>query len=321
MARRLIAAIAALALVVIAASAAADPATRRLTRLPASLGAAGVPAPPDTPPICLIGCGNPNASRTSIVCRPATRAHYEAIYVTPPDGIDRSADLVDLFRRAIYKASAYLDATARAEGGRARYPMLCDQRGVPVVHILTLPPQLSALPSFDQIVGALEGRFHSRLAKYFVYYDGCEAAIGWYCPAGQSTWHIDDRPGASNANNFGPTFSIVYGGQTAEEGPDWYTLLHESTHGLGAVQLSAPHSDGGSHCTDYADTMCGVINVAAVESGQLTPTCGSPLQIETAEYAYDCNADDYFNVHPRPGSYLATHWNIAAPYVQFIVHD
>ena len=31
----------------------------------------------------------------------------------------------------------------------------------------------------------------------------------------------------------------------------------------------------------------------------------------TVPQQIDCNKDDYFNVSPRRGSYLATHWNTA----------
>lgn len=35
--------------------------------------------------------------------------------------------------------------------------------------------------------------------------------------------------------------------------------------------------------------------------------CASPAQ----EHLIDCNGDDYFNVNPPIGSYLADHWNVA----------
>ena len=75
--------------------------------------------------------------------------------------------------------------------------------------------------------------------------------------------------------------------------------LHELLHTLGAVQLSAPHSDGGGHCTDFPSVMCprGKPMIKACARQRVEPI--------------DCGLDDYWNPDPPQGSYLATHDNIA----------
>lgn len=78
------------------------------------------------------------------------------------------------------------------------------------------------------------------------------------------------------------------------------TELHELTHNLGAVNLSAPNSNGFGHCTDDHDLMCyGERGVSTV------PRCATPVE------QLDCGSDDYFNARPSAGSYLSTHWNTA----------
>ncbi|HUR50191.1 MAG TPA: hypothetical protein VMY88_11775, partial [Acidimicrobiales bacterium] len=90
------------------------------------------------------------------------------------------------------------------------------------------------------------------------------------------------------------------------------TELHELTHNLGAVNLSAPNSNGFGHCTDDHDLMCyGERGVSTV------PRCATPVE------QLDCGSDDYFNARPSAGSYLSTHWNTANSRFlgEAIVHD
>jgi hypothetical protein len=83
-------------------------------------------------------------------------------------------------------------------------------------------------------------------------------------------------------------------------------MLHEITHTLGAVQDSAPHASGASHCWDEHDVMC------YADGGPYYQNGGAPQTLcNQTEQAYDCGQDDYFNYSPAPGSYLATHWNAA----------
>src|SRR5262249_10572725 len=81
-------------------------------------------------------------------------------------------------------------------------------------------------------------------------------------------------------------------------------MAHELGHTLGAVQLSAPHSNGAGHCTDEADRLCQNDDPPALPT---TSVCTGPNDDDLL----DCNNDDYFNAHPAAGSYLDTHWNLA----------
>jgi len=77
---------------------------------------------------------------------------------------------------------------------------------------------------------------------------------------------------------------------------------HELMHNMGAVQLSAPHSNGSFHCNQGFDPMC-------YGTGTTTdPQCADQIVFS---YKYDCGHDDYFHTNPAPGSYLCTKWNVA----------
>jgi hypothetical protein len=109
----------------------------------------------------------------------------------------------------------------------------------------------------------------------------------------------DDSAAASNLNNGGPSYARVDAGCWG--GP---TAAHELMHNIGGVQLSAPHSSGGWHCTDEYDRMC-------YSDYPYYP----PMQYLCTDPAhdrlFDCNHDDYYSTSPPAGSYLATHWNAA----------
>lgn len=80
--------------------------------------------------------------------------------------------------------------------------------------------------------------------------------------------------------------------------------LHELMHSFGAVLASAPHHSAVGHCTDLQDNMC------YKDAPSVTLTFNN-CTAARASFLLDCKADDYFNLNPTPGSYLATHWNIA----------
>jgi len=75
-------------------------------------------------------------------------------------------------------------------------------------------------------------------------------------------------------------------------------VAHELVHNLGAVNHGAPHSDGGGHCHDGPDVMCGIASEGVVGCAR------------EHRYLLDCNSDDYFHANPEAGTYLHGHWNV-----------
>jgi hypothetical protein len=126
--------------------------------------------------------------------------------------------------------------------------------------------------------------------KYLVFTDA-----NVYC--GIAEMYLDDRPTADNLNNRGSLIARVDSGCWRE-----ISTTHELVHTLGAVQNSAPHSSGLGHCTDFFEVMC-------YDDG--SGITASILCVGPNDYYWlDCQEDDYFNMRPPAGSYLATHWNL-----------
>lgn len=103
----------------------------------------------------------------------------------------------------------------------------------------------------------------------------------------------DSRPGPENKSNHTVGYAFI-----SRFCWNIYTASHELTHMLGAIQNDAPNSDWNHHCWEEWDLMC-------------YPLVGFIRCDLSNARLLDCNGDDYFNTNPRPGSYLATHWNVA----------
>ncbi len=119
-----------------------------------------------------------------------------------------------------------------------------------------------------------------------------------------------DVPSAVGASNVVPVprYSAVWKNVFGPRGPGCWesdqsgagVQVHELMHTLGAVQLSAPHSDGAGHCTDTPSVLC------ASTSRPSVPACAvQKVQV------LDCGQDDYWNPAPAQGSYLSHSGNIA----------
>jgi len=101
----------------------------------------------------------------------------------------------------------------------------------------------------------------------------------------------DPTPSTANAQNSHPSWlsfsADCFGGQS---------LVHEFAHSLGAMSAAMPHNDGGSHCTDGVEALCG--------ADAATVVCPDPMHARLL----DCGEDDYFGVNPR-GAFLPSHFN------------
>jgi hypothetical protein len=149
---------------------------------------------------------------------------------------------------------------------------------------------------FKSTVSALKARGYDQASrKYLVFADTAEL-----CGIG-GMWIDSDKKDNANDGDY-PSYARVDSPcWTFRAG--WHSVpAHEVMHMLGGVQDDAPHSTGAGHCVDETDAMCyddgGTV-------GSLLNTCSG------REGLFDCRNDDYFNVNPAAGSYLAKNWNPA----------
>lgn len=258
----------------------------------------------------------------SITCVPRSTHHFEAILARAYDDRDRPlSSLTDDFRQALQDASARMDSEAVARGGeRARYRFWCDAPDRIAVRQAVLPTR-KRWTSFSTIVRDLDAMGHNRpRTKYLIFYDDC---IGPTCfSGGIGTLFGDDRLSPRNASVTSTGYGVDFGAPGRSDGPNWFVILHESGHTMGAVQESAPHYSGNGHCWDGLDVMC--YSDGGYNSGSYSETsCPRPGAFLSSElphelYPFDCGGDDYFNPRPPAQSYISDHWNLAHRYNRFL---
>ncbi|MFB9393149.1 RICIN domain-containing protein [Streptomyces coeruleoprunus] len=220
----------------------------------------------------------------------STGNRVQVVYVHAP-GNDRYAQYFASFRKWAADADLIYSESAKDTGGvrHIRYVTAADC--TPTVLNIELPA--SALAEFSATNRALAAKgLDRRDRKYMIFAD-----TQVYCGIG--TFAGDERPGQNNLSNFGPSY-----GRTDTGCWGGHTAAHELGHNLGAVNNSAPNTSRGAHCTDEWDVMC---YSDTPYYPKMRIVCGD----RAYENKLDCNHDDYFHTSPRPGSYLATHWNIA----------
>ena len=215
----------------------------------------------------------------------------QAVYAVASDRPDRYAAVLGLLRGYAAVADQAYAASAARNGGVRHLRWVTDTAcALDVAHVVLSP---SGDDSLSATRSELAARGFARTdRKYVVWSDATT-----YC--GIAYVDGDARPDASNPANDGPTYARI---DTGCWGGTASVAAHEIAHMLGAVSLAAPHSNGAWHCTDEYDRLCYDDGSGA----SLTFLCAS-----SQEPLLDCNGDDYFNVAPPPGSWLATHWNLA----------
>lgn len=214
----------------------------------------------------------------------------EVLYVRSSDVADQYASFVATIQSWTSAADTIYDASAAETGGSRHIRFVHDSSCVPRVRNAVL--SATGDDTFDDTVTELQAAGYNRTdRKYMAFVDA-----NVYCGIGGL--YGDHQASASNPNNGGPSYSRTDRGCWG--GP---VVAHELTHNLGGVQLSAPNSSGGFHCTDEYDVMC---YADSSTSPAVRYLCES-----AHETRLDCGHDDYFSTAPSTGSYLDTHWNVA----------
>jgi len=252
----------------------------------------------------------------------------QALYVYQAGGAPRAGISDRIVRNWIPAIEGLVRARSRGQGREigVRWNMPGCRLRVDLVPLsaAALAPNPTVDDQVGRIIDALSSLgYKARDRKYLVWVDA-EAGPSFANARGTGPCGVGtvastdtsplpnpfDQPTATNYHNglaplyalpFATNFSL-FGGTPCwgggSTGAD--TEAHELFHTLGAVQLSAPNSNGLGHCTDAPDLMC--YSEHGVNVHQACPGYAKIL---------DCGGDDYFNANPPSGSYLTTHWNIA----------
>lgn len=268
-----------------------------------------------------LGAGLPDPG---LACVSADDAHLKILYVLPRDasGVTLATGYTSrlpLMVAGMLNANAILYANAQMHGVEMRLKTLCDENGLPAIEQVQISMRTNEVNFWDMMWELSLRGYGGADEKVLVFYDGswdwCGCG-GWaYIPGG-------DEPGPSNANNFGWwSYAGIFIGNYGIE-PAWpvdEVILHEVTHMMGGVQMSAPHSSGGWHCNDGWDIMCYADGGSTSNYGTSCFPVGETYPALT--HPYDCGNDDYFHPNPAPESYLDTHWNVGASYNRFLSRE
>jgi len=239
--------------------------------------------------------------------------------------------------RGVFAARMQAMITAASAGKdlgiRFAFGAGCKALSVPVVAFpastVQGPNGSTASAQFGKMITHLQKLGYSRTdRKYQVIWDWWNAA--GVCGLGELAAGLD-QPTPANVHNGVPTagshtdvpsvvgaqdlapaprYSAVWKNVFGPRGPGCWEFdqsgagveVHELMHTLGAVQLSAPHSDGAGHCTDTPSVMC--------TGGGARPSV--PACAVQKVQVLDCGMDDFWNPNPAQGSYLSQADNIAA---------
>lgn len=235
--------------------------------------AAAALAAPDAKPAC-IGDGT-------------SGNRVEVLYVHLP-GQNRLQEYKTSFKRWASEADSIYNASAEETGGKRRIRYVTEADCTPKITDV----EAQSLQTFSATNRELADKgFNRRDRKYVIFAD-----INGICGIG--TFEGDNQPGPDNRSNFGPSYARADSGCWGG-----HTVAHELGHNLGAVNNSASNSTRNGHCVDDYDVMC-YSDGPGVGMRILCPD-------RAHENRLDCNHDDYFHTSPKPGSYLATHWNVA----------
>ena len=232
--------------------------------------------------------------------------YYGQIMYVVPYGYTASSTTAGNIRHAAEQANGFLHAQYAGQGFNIRYKMRCDSSGNPTVTTINLPSSLGKSPNFAAITGYLANHgYNNSHVKYWVWTNSrggsdfqniCGGSSNCYFGLG-SIVGDDSLKSTNSSNGQIPEYAVLFGEPltgTWLPAPSFFS--HEVGHNMGAVQSSAPDSDGNGHCTQ-------------AEAPSVMCTGNSSQPYACSALRYDCRGRDYFNPQPGSTNYLATHWN------------
>lgn len=227
----------------------------------------------------------------------------QAMYVREAGSNDRYGAVKNILLEELRTISDAVYVSGVQTGGGRQVRWVTE--GACQLSILNVTVPAGALDTWQAGINALDGMGYNKPdRKYLIFADESEQGIG----CGLGTKYADTRP-TGNLNDTQTGYARVDTlCWTRGENAPHSSALHELGHVLGAVMDESPNSTGGGHCTDENDVMC------YADGGPKIPNTDDPMRYvcpSVLEDLFDCNGDDYFNVNPAPGSWLATHWNVA----------
>jgi hypothetical protein len=215
----------------------------------------------------------------------------QVMYVRASDQPDRYATYAESIRGWAAETAAIYQDSAAETGGYRQIRFVHDSSCVlSVLNVVLSPTGDDNFTNTRADLSSLGYNLASR--KYMLFVDA-----NVYCGIG-TIWS-DDQPGAGNLNNVGTSYARTDAGCWGA-----HAAAHELMHNLGGVQLTAPNTSGGFHCTDEYDDMC-------YSDTPNFPAMRIVCPDTSHEFRFDCNHDDYFSTNPPGSNYLATHWNSA----------
>jgi hypothetical protein len=240
---------------------------------------------------------------------PQPEQQFKLVYAYASDRPNRFALWKDALQADVSLIGRFMGAQS---GGRKtpRFDMGTDCGPQYVdIQVVALPGPQSKYSSRDldvlkDDVGAVVPAIYGQ-RNVIVLADRLSNATGWY-GIGES-WATETNFTPHNAGGLFSALWVPDSLAAPGANPDgWWPegLLHELTHNLGAVGETAPHASLYGHCYDGRDVMC-------YDDGGLPQplTTGCPLIPGVMNQVFDCGGDDYFNVAPAAGTYLAAKWN------------
>jgi hypothetical protein len=218
----------------------------------------------------------------------------EVLYVH--GSVDRYAQFVGTFRALAEGVDTIFNESARQTGGERHVRFVTEAAGgtcQPTVRNVTISDSALGSNDWAPVLNAVRAQGYTSTDRKYLMFVDTQVFCGLGGFAG------DDRKADDNRSNFGPEYARVDSGCWAAG-----VAAHEVGHTLGAVNNSAPNASGGAHCTDEWDVMC-------YSDSPNFPTMRFLCTDRLNDNRLDCNHDDYYHTNPSPGSYLATHWNVA----------